>query len=280
MANGSCLCGTVKFSVSDDASNMSHCHCSMCRKIHGSLFATYYDSSELTITSGQQAIETYESSPGFIRSFCNQCGSTLPETSNQGDGKVYVPAGLMDDDPGIRPEAHIFAESKASCYTISDTLPQHEHYGDNDLSRVVDVPEPTEKEGFVTGGCQCGAVNFEYEGAPGMMMNCHCSRCRKVKGAAHATNAFVSGDKLSFTSGEDNITNYAHEGAKVFGNAFCKTCGSSVPRARADGSMYNVPVGSLNQAPGVEAKGHIFIGSKAPWFEVTEDKPQWDEMPT
>ena len=53
-----------------------------------------------------------------------------------------------------------------------------------------------------------------------------------------------------------------------------------MPRPRADGSMYNVPVGSLDQAPGVEAKGHIFIGSKAPWFEVTEDKPQWDEMPT
>ena len=280
MANGSCLCGTVKFSVSDKASNMTHCHCSMCRKIHGSLFATYYSSSDLSFSAGEEAVETYESSPGFMRSFCNQCGSTLPDRSTQGDGEVYVPAGLMDDDPGIRPEAHIFTESKAECYHITDKLPQHKHYGDNDQTRVVEVASPVEKEGVVTGGCQCGAVTFEYEGVPGMMMNCHCSRCRKVKGAAHATNAFVPCDNLQWTSGEGNVTNYAHKGAKAFGNAFCKTCGSSVPRARADGSVYNVPVGSLNQAPGVDAKGHIFIGSKAPWFEVTEDKPQWDEMPT
>ncbi len=279
MAKGSCLCGTVKFSVSDDASGMTHCHCSICRKIHGALFATYYNATNFTIDEGQNAVETYESSAGFTRSFCNQCGSPLPET--YGDEKtVAIPAGLMDDDPGIRPESHIFTESKASCYNITDDLPQLEHYGDGDLNRVVDVPEPEHKDGVVTGGCQCGAVNFEYTGEPKMMMNCHCSRCRKVKGAAHATNAFVAGDALTWTSGESNIVSYAHSSAKFFGNSFCKTCGSAVPRPRPDGSMYNVPAGSLNQAPGVEATGHIFIGSKAPWFDVTEDKPQWDEMPT
>jgi len=186
----------------------------------------------------------------------------------------------MDDDPGIRPEAHIFTESKAECYTISDDLPQKKHYGDDDLSRVIDVPEPETKSGAVTGGCQCGAVTFEYTGAPKMMMNCHCSRCRKARGAAHATNAFVVADQLTWTNGEDHISDYSHTGAQFFGQAFCKTCGSAVPRPRPDGSLYNVPVGSLNQTPGVEAKGHIYMGSKAPWFEVNEDKPKWDEMPT
>ncbi len=279
MANGSCLCGTVKFSVSDKASGMSHCHCSMCRKIHGSLFATYYQSSELRYSQGEDAIENHESSTGFMRSFCKHCGSPLPEVSND-SAEVYVPAGLMDDDPGVRPAEHIFTESKADCYAITDSLPQVKHYGDNDLSRVVDVPAPETKDDFVTGGCQCGAVSFEYSGTPKMMMNCHCSRCRKAKGAAHATNAFVAYDNLNWTNGEDNITNYSHKGAKVFGHAFCKTCGSSVPRPRADGSVYNVPVGSLNQAPGIEAKGHIFVGSKAPWFEISDSHSQWDEMPT
>ncbi|MBX2835220.1 MAG: GFA family protein [Gammaproteobacteria bacterium] len=186
----------------------------------------------------------------------------------------------MDDDPGIRPKAHIFTESKAQCYSITDGLPQQTHYGDDDSSRVVDVPKASTKTDGVAGACQCGAVSFEYAGAPKMMMHCHCSRCRKAKGAAHATNAFVAGDQFIWTSGEDNITNYAHKGAQFFGHAFCNTCGSSVPRPRPDGSLYNVPVGSLNQPPGIEAKGHIFIGSKAPWFDVTDDKPQWDEMPT
>jgi len=278
MANGSCLCGVIKFSV-NEASNMTHCHCSMCRKIHGALFATYYNATDLSYHEGENAIEIYESSPGFMRSFCKHCGSPLPEQS-QKDSSVYVPAGLMDDDPGIRAEAHIFTESKAQAYTITDELPQRTHYGDDDLSRVVQVPEPETKKGAVTGGCQCGAVSFEYTGTPKMMMNCHCSRCRKAKGAAHATNAFVSGEQFTWTAGENNVADYAHAGAQFFGHAFCKTCGSSLPRPRPDGSLYNVPVGSLNQPPGIEAKGHIFVGSKAPWFEVTEDKPQWDEMPT
>ncbi len=279
MANGSCLCGTVKFSVNAAGTDMTHCHCSMCRKSHGALFATFYDGTDLQYTHGADAITNYESSPGFQRSFCSHCGSPLPDKSLENDG-VFVPAGLMDDDPGVHPGAHIFTESKASCYEITDVLPQLRHYGDDNMSRVVDVPEAASKPGCVTGSCQCGAVAFEYSGEPKMMMHCHCSRCRKVKGAAHATNVFVAGDQLTWVRGEDNITDYKHEDAKVFGNAFCNTCGSSVPRPRADGSMYNIAAGSLNQAPGCEAKWHIFIGSKAEWFDVTEDKPQWDEMPT
>lgn len=279
MAKGSCLCGAVVFNVDDGGSNMSHCHCSMCRKFHGALFATYYDATNFYFEQGEDSMATYESSPGFMRSFCKHCGSTLPE-GEESDTGACVPAGLMDDDPGVRPEKHIFCESKADWYDITDSLPQQEHYGDGDLARVVDMVSPPLKPGVVTGSCHCGAVGFEYTGEPRMVMNCHCSRCRKVKGAAHATNVFVSGEQLTWTQGEDQVVNYAHEGAKVFGNAFCKTCGSSVPRARADGSAYNIPAGCLNQAPGADAKGHIFTGSRAPWFEITEDKPQWDEMPT
>jgi len=283
MANGSCLCGAVKFSVigiDPESSHMSHCHCSMCRKIHGALFATYFNATGLSFSQGENDMVTYESSPGFMRSFCQHCGSPLPEKSTVNDDEVYIPAGLMDDDPGVRPEEHIFIESKAECYAITDSLPQREHYGDGDLSRVVGVPETSPYSDAVTGGCQCGAVTFEYTGAPKMMMNCHCSRCRKAKGAAHATNVFVATGDVTWRSGEHNITDYSLPGAKFFGHAFCKTCGSSVPRPRPDGSVYNVPVGSLDQPPGIEAKGHIYIGSKAPWFDVTDDKPQWDEMPT
>ena len=279
MAKGSCLCGTVTFTVIGKTSNMNHCHCSMCRKIHGSLFATYFNAESIEITAGADAIDSYESSPGFTRTFCNRCGSTLPEQSHS-NSEVFVPAGLMDDDPDVRPEAHIFSESKAECYSITDSLPQHQHYGDGKTDRVVDIPTLETKDGVISGGCQCGKVAFEYTDTPKMMMNCHCTRCRKVKGAAHATNVFVAGENFTWVRGESNITGYAHPPAEFFGHSFCKTCGSSVPRPRPDGSMYNIPAGSLNQHPGIEAKGHIFVGSKAPWFEVTEDKPQWDEMPT
>lgn len=279
MTTGSCLCGEVTFKFGGELLPMSHCHCSMCRKIHGSLFATYLGAKELEYTAGAKLVKSYVSSSGFNRAFCKKCGSVLPET-NDGGAEYYIPAGLLNEDPGIRPEVHIFTESKAEGYDINDDLPQLVHYGDGDDSRVIDIPEPAVKEGFVSGGCQCGDVEFEYEGTPKFMMNCHCSRCRKVKGAAHATNAFVPTDQFTWTKGQDKVVNYDLPEAERFGHAFCETCGSSLPRESAGTGMLNVPVGSLNSAPGVDAKGHIFMGSKAPWFEPVDDLPKWDEMPT
>jgi len=60
----------------------------------------------------------------------------------------YVPAGLLDDDPDVRPTSHIFTESKASCYTITDYLPQSMHYGDGLTDRVVDQPVTPTKNNF------------------------------------------------------------------------------------------------------------------------------------
>ncbi len=280
MANGSCLCGKVTFTIGGVLSDMTHCHCSICRKIHGSFFATYLHATELSYTGGQDLVQSYVSSQGFDRCFCRECGSVLPESANTDSNEYYVPAGLLDDDPGIRPEAHIFVESKADAYTIHDDLPQRTHYGDGDMSRVVDTPAPVLNAGVCRGGCQCGDVVFEYTGTPKMMMNCHCSRCRKVKSAAHATNAFVPVGQFQWLQGQERIANYDLPEAERFGNAFCKKCGSSLPRESGGSGMMNIPVGSLDCAPGVEARGHIFIGSSAPWFDVSDDLPQWDEMPT
>jgi len=135
---------------------MYHCHCLMCRKLHGALFATYFRSPELTFTAGEDAIQIHESSADFKRAFCTNCGSTVPNKANSGTG-YSVPAGLMDDDPVARPESHIFAESKAEAYEITDGLPQVNYYGDDDMSRVVDYAEASAKDGVITGGCQCGS---------------------------------------------------------------------------------------------------------------------------
>lgn len=279
MVNGSCLCGQVTFTVGEPLSRMSHCHCTICRKIHGAQFATYAEAKSLKFTSGQDQINSYESSPGFTRQFCNTCGSVLPESSNKGN--FYLPAGLLDEDPGIRPEEHIFVESKSDYYTIHDALPQHVHYGDDDESRVVEAPPVTEPvTGKVSGGCACGDIAFSYNGEPKFVMNCHCSRCRKVKGAAHATNAFVPVENFSWNKGEENVINYDLPEAERFGNCFCGRCGSSVPRQSTGTGMMNIPVGSLNSAPGTDVRGHIFTGSKAPWFEIADNLPQWEEMPT
>ena len=287
MKSGSCLCGKVAFTIEGEMSDMSHCHCSICRKIHGSLFATYLRATGVSYVRGQEHVQLFKSSPDFERAFCGECGSVLPEPSisepedtRQADRVYYVPAGLMDDDPEIRPESHIFCESKSAAYTIHDDLPQIEHYGDGDMSRVVEDREHVTQAGRVAGGCQCGDVAFDYVGTPKFMMNCHCSRCRKVKGAAHATNAFVPVAQFQWLRGQDRIRNYDHAEAERFGNAFCRRCGSSVPRESGGSGVLNIPVGSLDDAPGIEARGHIFMGSKAPWFDVSDELPQWDEMPS
>jgi hypothetical protein len=202
----------------------------------------------------------------------------LPEEAQQ-EGACYVPAGLLDDDPKVRPEAHIFVESKSEYYQIHDDLPQHTHYGDGDLSRVVNTPEVAATPGKITGGCLCGDVEFSYTGTPKFVMNCHCSRCRKVKSAAHATNAFVPADDFIWEKGEDQVLRYDLPEADSFGHCFCGRCGSSLPRKSATNGMMNIPVGSLDSAPGADARGHIFTSYKAPWFEISDELPQWDEMP-
>lgn len=307
MVSGSCLCGTVVFEVSGEVTTLSHCHCSMCRKVHGALFATYFDSTGLTIKQGQEAIASYASSSKVTRQFCKRCGSPLPEIITDSGDDVTVPAGLIDSELPNLPTKHIFTESKSSAYTITDQLPQVIGYGGDDTSHsaavgvtpeantpfnddnannesheatssshTIEIPNQTNP---VTGSCLCNAVTFEYEGTPEFVMNCHCTRCRKAKGAAHATNVFVTSEQFRWMTGEHHIESYAHPSATVFGHAFCKTCGSSVPRKRPGAELYNVPAGALNQSPGAEPKGHIYVGSMASWFDITDDKRQWQEGP-
>ncbi|OED40773.1 hypothetical protein AB833_11815 [Chromatiales bacterium (ex Bugula neritina AB1)] len=131
----------------------------------------------------------------------------------------------------------------------------------------------------VGGSCQCGAVAYQYQNNAKLMMYCHCSRCRKVKGAAHAANVFVLPEDFQWLQGEDNIVVYDHPGAERFGNSFCRTCGSSVPRKAVSSPMVNIPAGSIDDAPGIDSKGHIYTNSKSNWFDITDGRDQFEEMP-
>lgn len=280
MLTGSCLCGVVTFTADEPATDMKHCHCSMCRKTHGAPFATYTRVSGFQYTSGESSIASYASSAALTRHFCSHCGSVLGE-GVEADGQCHIPAGLLDNDPGTRPTQHIFVESRADWFDIADDLPQINGYGPDSNLPEIDQPSRAGRSAAdSTGGsCLCNAVQFQYSGTPEFMMYCHCSRCRKVKGAAHAANLFIKPEVLEWQSGEDNVTIYNHAEAVRFGNSFCKTCGSSVPRLAENSPVVNVPVGSLDDPPGVSARGHIYVGSKAPWYTISDSLPQFDEMP-
>lgn len=283
MLNGSCLCGGVTYQISEPLENFTHCHCSMCRKVHGSMFGSYLRTRQVVFTQGEELIANYESSKGFERCFCGRCGSVLPEKV-EGAEYNFVPAGGLDDDVGIRPEKHIFASSKAEWYQITDELPRVDEYDEvaqeQGLTTIAQDDRGNKHSGHVGGSCLCGDVAFQFKaGSAKLMMQCHCTRCRKVKGAAHASNVFVAPEDFAWLKGEARVVDYSLPEADRFGNSFCKNCGSSVPRQSVNSPMVNVPAGSLDDDPGIQPKANIYVGSKANWFEISDEVPQHDEMP-
>ena len=130
MIRGSCLCGKVRYEISAPLEEMHHCHCSRCRKAHGAAFSTFARTKEasLRLVSGEEKVRNFRSSEPVLRSFCQDCGSNLFFRFKPLPEAVWVAVGTFDDDPGMRPEAHIFVASRAPWHEITDELAQFEEY--------------------------------------------------------------------------------------------------------------------------------------------------------
>ena len=276
---GSCLCGTVRYAVDGPFTAMLSCHCSMCRKHHGAPFATYANAAleDFRWSSGEHTLGHYAASRYYTRSFCTTCGAVAPSLM-PGEGLAFVPAGTLDGDPGIRVQGHMFVGSKAPWYEITDGLPQYEAYppslGD---TRPVQRPAVAAAPGTTAGSCLCGDVAYEITGAPVAMYQCHCSRCRKGRAAAHGANLFYKAVDFRWTRGEALVADYKPPAAARFAVAFCRQCGGSTPRVA--GGTVVVPAGPLDTDPKMRPLAHIFVASKAPWFEITDSIPQLPEAP-
>ncbi len=280
MIKGSCLCRSVRWEVDGPLGDMSHCHCTTCRKHHGAAFATYVSAeiADYRLVSGADLIRKPNFWPRIDRAFCATCGSVVPMII---DGKAVIPAGCLDDDPGIRPAMHIFVASMAPWHAITDDLPQHDAYpAESGLPESPMGPRHEDPSEHVRGSCLCNAIAFELSAPFTVVHNCHCSRCRKARAAAHTTNGFLPIEAIKFLRGEDLVATYKVPEADAFTHAFCSKCGSGVPRLRPDSATAMVPLGSLDDDPGQGADDHIFTGSKSPWYEITDDLPQFEEYPT
>ncbi len=131
----------------------------------------------------------------------------------------------------------------------------------------------------VKGSCLCGAIQFEITETPRGATHCHCSRCRKARGTGHATNFFVAATALRFLKGEDQLGKYKLPEAKFFSHWFCRACGSPMPRHDKDRNIAIVPMGSLDEDPGVRPGRHIHVASKAPWDTIADELPQFEAGP-
>ena len=251
------------------------------RKSHGVGYATYgaADAASFRFVAGEEHVSRYESSPGSFRSFCSLCGSKAPGVPT-GD-RIFVPLGNLEDDPGARPEMHIFVGSKAPWHPITGDLPQHDAFppGWPDPGIVRPEPEARRREGTVRGSCLCGGAAFEVSGEAQGIVLCHCSRCRKARSAAHGANLFYRGAEIEWIRGGDLRRTFRLPEARAFNNTFCMTCGSLLPRDPVPGELRAVPAGCLDDDPGARETLHIFVGSKAPWVEITDDLPRLEEGP-
>jgi hypothetical protein len=84
---------------------------------------------------------------------------------------------------------------------------------------------------------------------------------------------------VRYLAGQDQIASYRPPGAERFTHAFCRVCGSSLPWLNEAHGIIVVPMGVLDDDPGSRPQGHIFVASKAPWFEITDDLPQSQGAP-
>ena len=124
------------------------------------------------------------------------------------------------------------------------------------------------------GTCECGTVRYEVADAFLYAANCHCSNCRAGTGSAFKPFAGIERGKLEVTDGGDNLLVWGEPDAN---HTRCGVCGSLLYSVVRDGAYVHVALGSLRDEPSLRPTQHIFVGSKAPWFEITDDLPQHDE---
>jgi hypothetical protein len=127
----------------------------------------------------------------------------------------------------------------------------------------------------LAGRCLCGTVRYAVMDEFLYALNCHCSRCRRATGAAFKTFAGIERGKFEITEGQAHLLLFGDASAH---DARCGSCGSFLYSVVRDGAYVHVTFGTLVDSPTMRPTAHIFVGSKAPWFTITDQLPQHDEF--
>ncbi|QIJ01522.1 GFA family protein [Stutzerimonas balearica] len=124
-----------------------------------------------------------------------------------------------------------------------------------------------------TGSCLCGVVRYRIDAPINAVSHCHCKMCRKAHGAAFASYAGVPLDAFHLLSGKDQLGVY-HSSEHVT-RTFCIRCGSNLQFVDNREHELGVAVGTLDSPLPPPAQSHIYVGSKADWYEIGDDLPQY-----
>jgi hypothetical protein len=119
---GGCLCGGVRFEVSEPLVSAGYCHCTRCQRRTGSGSSAQgrIAPGSLTITAGEQLVRVYEPADGFPKAFCSACGSALWSLLPEDRSVASVRLGVFDEDPGVRPSYRQFVAYAAAWEPIPD----------------------------------------------------------------------------------------------------------------------------------------------------------------
>jgi hypothetical protein len=129
---------------------------------------------------------------------------------------------------------------------------------------------------LLNGSCACGKVGYTVADEFLYASNCHCSLCRQATGSAFKPFAGIERKKLSVIAGANDLKIVGDE--KGHG-VRCSACGAFLYSVVRDGAYVHVAMGSLIDTPSIRPKEHIFVASKADWFTITDDLPQYEEFP-
>jgi len=132
---------------------------------------------------------------------------------------------------------------------------------------------------MLTGRCACGAIRYRVEDDFVAAYNCHCSNCRALTGSAFLPWGEIDPAKLSITGGADSLL--VDGDPRAIHQTRCGRCRSLLHWSvrHHDRIWLRVPYGTLDDAPTLQPTAHMFVGSKASWYEIRDDLPQHDEYP-
>ena len=130
LMKGKCLCESVEYEITGSLGSIFNCHCSKCRRWHGSAFRTRasINKNQFKWVSGSENLSSYKSSEYVTKFFCKTCGSPLISTYDNKPEVLGIPLGGIEGISEVNVEANIFVSSKATWYKITDKVPQFESW--------------------------------------------------------------------------------------------------------------------------------------------------------
>ena len=119
---GSCLCGEVRFDVTEPFETVAQCHCASCKKISGGTgtVSGRVRSGAITILAGEELLRSYQPLEGTSKTFCSRCGSNLFGGGWPDSPTASVRLSALDAPFDRKPEAHSFVRSVAAWETLPD----------------------------------------------------------------------------------------------------------------------------------------------------------------